>query len=58
MEIKNTNDLRGGIAVVTALLNNICNCDSAETVKANFDQIKQLVTDIANFKLKILKEDK
>lgn len=58
MEIKNTNDLRGGIAFVTALLNNICNCDSAETIKADFDQIKQLVTDIVNFKLKTLKEDK
>ena len=58
MEIKNTNDLRGGVAVVTALLNNICNADSSETVIDNFDQIRQLVTDIANFKLRTLKEDK
>lgn len=58
MEIKNTNDLRGSIAIVTALLNNICNSNSPDAIRSDFEQVKKLATNIANYKLKTLSEGK
>lgn len=58
MEIKNNNDLRGSIALVTALLNNICNSNSSDAIRSDFEQVKKLATNIANYKLKTLSEGK
>lgn len=58
MEIKNPADLRGQIAIITSLLNGICNSNSSEEIKDNFEKIKHLVTDVANFKLHSIKECK
>ena len=44
MEIKNNNDLRGSIALVTALLNNICNSNSSDAIRSDFEQVKKIAT--------------
>lgn len=58
MEIKNNGDLRGSVALVTALLNNICNATSPDAIRSDFDQVKKIATNIANYKLKTLSEGK
>ena len=58
MKIRSNEDLRGNVAYITALLNNICNSTSSDEIKKDFDKIKQAATELTNYKLRLIEGQK